>query len=548
MAGRRLRAFGVMAVAAVLLALVASAPRMVSPPVASAAVCNPTPHASGDVSITMTSGGKARTYQLHVPTGYDGVTPLPVVLNFHGLGSNIAQQVALADLNVRADAQDFIVATPQGILTSTGSPHWNITQATPGTYSADDVLFTSDMLADIASRVCIDVARVYSTGMSNGGMMSVRLACSLSSRIAAIAPVTGNYYPPLTPLLPSEVCPDTRPVPVIGFHGTADTVVPFNGGPGLNGVTFRDVDDEIMPAWAAHNGCTTGPTTTLAAPGVDLIEYGGCTDAATVQLYAVWDWDGAGPATTGGTHTWPGSPFTPSGETEEIDATDLMLAFFSNFTVPCASGDADCDAVLDANDICPAAYDPGQQNADRNFIELGPTKAFDDLTRPASDAPGDACDPDDDNDGRSDGDEAAGTGCGSAVTDALDDDTDGDRALDGVEGGIGTDPLNSASFPSAAQCGGMTDTDGDAVPSFREVCYFGTDPNVLNTDGDACHDGKEIASINADTTVNVIDLSQVAGAFGAAPGPPYIAPFDVNRDGVINVLDLSFVAGRSGPC
>jgi polyhydroxybutyrate depolymerase len=534
--------------AAVLLAVAASAPRLASPSIATAASCNPQPHAPGDFNISMTSGGIARTYRLHVPPGYNGVTGLPVVLNFHGLGSNIVEQVILADLNPRADAQTFIVATPQGIPTSLGQPHWNITMGPPGTYSADDVLFTSDMLADIASRVCIDVARVYSTGMSNGGMMSVRLACSLSSRIAAIAPVTGVYYPPLTPLIPSETCPDTRPVPVIAFHGTADASVPFNGGAGTSGLIFRDIDDEVIPEWAAHNGCTTGPATTLAAPGVDLIEYSGCVDSATVQLYAVWDWDGDGPETTGGTHNWPGSPYSPPGNTQEIDATDLMLAFMFQFTTPCASGDADCDAVPDTADNCGAAYNPGQNNNDRDFIELGPTKAFDDLTRPNSDALGDACDPDDDNDGLTDADELTGAACGGIITDPLKEDTDGDRVLDGAECAIGTDPTNAASFPSAAQCGATTDPDGDGVATFREYCYFNTDPNNANTDGDACDDGKEIASINADLAVNVIDLSQVAGAFGPAPGPPYIVQFDVNKDGAINVLDLSFVAGQFGNC
>lgn len=74
------------------------------------------------------------------------------------------------------------------------------------------------------------------------------------------------------------------------------------------------------------------------------------------------------------------------------------------------------------------------------------------------------------------------------------------------------------------------------------------DPLSTNTDGDACGDAREIASINGDTTVNSIDLQQVAGAFGPSTNPAYIADFDTNKDGSINAIDLQFVAARFGPC
>jgi polyhydroxybutyrate depolymerase len=543
--------FLTVAAAALLLALAASAPRLSSPPVAAAATCSPLPHAGGAFPRTIVSSGVNRDYHLYVPASYDGVTALPLVLNFHGLGSNIAEQVFVSDLYSRADAQGFFVATAQGLPTAgLDENHWNNMNFPPNSGESNDVQFVSDIIDDVAAQACLDVARVYSTGMSNGAQMSVRLACSLSGRVAAIAPVSAVYYPPMSPaFFPGETCPDTRPVPLIAFHGTADGSVPFNGGVGTGGFSFRDIDDVVMPAWAAHNGCNPTPATSLAAPGIDLIEYSACTESATVRLYVVFDYDGDGPATAGGGHDWPGSPYMPTGHTEQIEATDLMLAFFEQYMLPCAVGDADCDSRLDAADNCPAAYNPGQQNADANFLDLAP-KPFDDLTRPNSDTVGDACDTDDDNDGRSDADEASATGCAGHITDPGDADTDGDNFLDGAECALGADPTSIASKPLESACAPAGDADGDGISDRREVCYYNTDPSIVNTDGDLCSDGREVASINANAAVDVIDLQQVASETGfyTLPGSAAKVNFDVTKNAIIDVIDLQQVAARSGPC
>lgn len=545
---------GMALVLAVLLGLTAAVSGISSPRTASAATCSPLPHAGGNVSRTIVSGGVTRSYELHIPPSYDGVTALPLVLNFHGLGSNSFEQIFVSDLYPRADAQGLLIASPLGRST-TGQPlnHWNPIHFAPSSETSDDVLLASQIIDDVAAQVCVDVARVYAAGMSNGAQMSVRLGCSLSNRIAAIAPVGGSYFPPMITTYTAETCPDTRPMPVIAFHGTNDGSIPFNGGVGPYGVQFRDIDDEVIPAWAAHNGCNASPATSLAAPGVNLVEYSGCTDAATVQLYIVFDYDGDGPNTAGGGHIWPGSPYAPSGHTNAIEATDLMLAFFDQFSLSCAAGDTDCDTVADGVDVCAAAYDPGQRNTDGNFLDL-PGKAFDDITQPYSDSLGDACDTDDDNDGRSDADETGGIGCGGAVTDPLDADSDGDNYLDGAECLTGTMPdagfAGFSSRPTNAQCGPSTDADGDKLVAFREICFYGTDPVSVNTDGDACNDGREVASINANTQVNVVDLQQIASEFGVYSVPPTVVEvnYDITRDGNINVTDLQQTAAQFGSC
>ncbi len=219
-----------------------------------------------------------------------------------------------------------------------------------------------------------------------------------------------------------------------------------------------------------------------------------------------------------------------------------------------APADTDGDGILDANDNCPGDVNPLQQNNDRNFLDL-PGKAFDDLSQPHSDALGDVCDVDDDNDGRSDADEADGTGCGGgAVTAELDSDSDGDNYLDGAECVTGSDPLSMASKPTNAQCNTLagnpvsTDADADGLLAFREVCFYNTDPANGNTDGDACRDGREVASVNANNSVDVIDLLAIAQEAGpyAPPGSPVKVDFDATKNGSIDVLDLAFVASLAG--
>jgi hypothetical protein len=172
--------------------------------------------------------------------------------------------------------------------------------------------------------------------------MSSRLACSLSSRIAAVAPVDFVYYPPLSASIdPAEVCPDTKPIPMAAIVGEDDLYFPFHGGtsaslPFLTGLA--DVESQVMPAWATHNGCLTTPSNSAPFPGVRLAEYPACIDGATTRLYVVEDVDGPGPLTDGMGHHWPDSIIDPVAgpgqvslglNTHLMSATDVIWDFFA---------------------------------------------------------------------------------------------------------------------------------------------------------------------------------------------------------------------------
>ena len=175
--------------------------------------------APGDHTRTVKTEGRERSYQIHIPAKYDSKSPLPVVLALHGAAMNGPMMAAFCGLNKKADEAGFITVYPNG--TGIGIfPIWNAGGITTKDLT-DDVAFIRALLDDLARVLKVDSKRVFATGMSNGAMMCYRLAAELSDRIAAIAPVAGT--------MAIEKANPTRPVPIIHFHGTADTFVPFNG-------------------------------------------------------------------------------------------------------------------------------------------------------------------------------------------------------------------------------------------------------------------------------------------------------------------------------
>jgi polyhydroxybutyrate depolymerase len=270
----------------------------------------------------MTSGGAERSFRVVVPDGYDGTEPLPVVLGLHGLTVDYRAIPSLSGFDDMADRYDFIGVSPSGMLDAT-VPFWVAAPVEPNR----DVAYLADLLDLLEDELCIDPSQVFSTGMSNGGQMSSVLACQLGDRITAVAPLAGVEWP--------TSC-DGEPVPVMAFHGDADTIVTYEGG-GLNAAAIADLHewkgdvpeelaehggvDEAMANWAAHNGCDPEPEVEELTAEVTRSTWLGC-DADTI-LYRI----------VGGGHTWPNKPMpgfeaTFGHTTTDIDATDLMFEFF----------------------------------------------------------------------------------------------------------------------------------------------------------------------------------------------------------------------------
>jgi len=260
---------------------------------------------------SLVSSGQKRDYLLHVPPKYDRAKPTALVISMHGAALWPAAQMKTTQWNKVADEQGFIVVYPSG----TGFPRIFPME---GDALTADVRFISDLIDTLEAGYNIDRSRIYADGFSNGGGMAFALSCTLSDRIAAVGIVAGAQ------LLPWSWCTDSRPVPMIAFHGTADPIVPYEGGRTSKSPTrmpFPSVR-KWTAGWAARNRCGAEAVESAVAGHVSRLEYTKCAEGATVVLYTVG----------GGGHSWPGG--RPIAEwwvgptSHEIDATGVMWAFF----------------------------------------------------------------------------------------------------------------------------------------------------------------------------------------------------------------------------
>jgi polyhydroxybutyrate depolymerase len=174
-------------------------------------------------------GAIDRTYLLHVPPQAAPPLGYPLVFLLHGGGAGATGADSVSHLSVIADRENFLLVMPQGfgkVLADKTLGTWNAGNCCGAAMeqNIDDVKFISMLIDKLESDFNVNHKQVYVSGISNGGMMAYRLACELSDKIAAISAVAavGMF----------KQCDLKNPVPTIHFHGTADTCVPYAGGPG----------------------------------------------------------------------------------------------------------------------------------------------------------------------------------------------------------------------------------------------------------------------------------------------------------------------------
>ncbi len=296
---------------------------LIGPPETLEPDCSAVPAAQvGLQTGTITSNGIEYQFQFIVPSSYDGTTPIPAVLDFHGLGSNGAQQALFSGIAGLAEVEGFLSVQPTGVPAPDDDRNsWELPQFDqPG---RDDVQMVLDMIDFLGQNICIDPGRIYSIGMSNGGLFTSEVVCDLSERIAAAVSVAGVTH--------DDSCEPTRAVPYLAFHGIDDTTVPFNGG-GESSLGASDFFQQVMPEefsqFADDFGCTGSEDSSVTAE-ITLTSYTGCNDDIEMGFYAI---AGAG-------HTWPGSlvsvGITSLGVTNtDIDATATAWEFFQENSLP----------------------------------------------------------------------------------------------------------------------------------------------------------------------------------------------------------------------
>lgn len=276
----------------------------------------------------------ARNYILYIPQNYDPNTPTPVVVALHGRGASMVSQARSSGFNDVADEHGFIVLYPQAYDPNLQDPVWNYlldtTILTPMDWNDDEFLDT--LVDDLAKDLNIDMSRLYVTGLSNGGYMVNRLACTRSDRYAAFAPVSGA-----APFGLVQLCDGASHSPYMLVQGTADTISPWIGIVQPHPITGQSVYMiapvvTTMEFWAAHNECGTEVITedlesTDPDSSVTIMSVNDCPNDAAVVLYAVLD----------GGHNWPGVFDFESkllGEVNmDYNASEKIWEFFSQFTL-----------------------------------------------------------------------------------------------------------------------------------------------------------------------------------------------------------------------
>ena len=268
---------------------------------------------------------QGRKVLVHVPATLDPAQPAPLVLALHGGGGHaefMADDAHYA-LQKKADEAGFIVAFPNGYSKLPGEKFatWNAGGCCGDARDrgVDDVAFARAVVAAVQARWRVDAARVFATGMSNGGMMSHRLACEAADVFRAVASVAGTDA--------TDRCTPSRPISVLHIHARDDTHVLFDGGAGPG--AFRDTSKvmnfvsvpETVARWVARDRCSGPVRRTLDVPGAFCEVHAGCADGREVQLCVT---------ETGG-HSWPGAPTVRRGKpgaSTALDANDVIWRFF----------------------------------------------------------------------------------------------------------------------------------------------------------------------------------------------------------------------------
>ena len=266
---------------------------------------------------TIVSSGVTRRYLLYVPKTYDRSKATPLVISLHPGATWPAVEMNISRWNELADQHGFAVVYPEGSGAFLGGlgPGPQIWPMGPRSLGRD-VRFIADLIDKLEADYNIDSNRIYADGMSIGGGMAFALSCRLPDRIAAVGAVAAAQ------LLDWDLCRDSRPVPTVAFHGTADKFALYQGG---SSPIAPGMFPNIRP-WTAHvaqrNQCKGDPSDIRISRSVRRLAYTDCAKNADLTLYTI----------EGGGHTWPGgkhlAEWIAGHTTDDVNATNVMWEFF----------------------------------------------------------------------------------------------------------------------------------------------------------------------------------------------------------------------------
>lgn len=279
-------------------------------------------------SHSLVHNGEERTYHVRLPQDFRANKRHPLALVLHGgsgRGVDFDRVMTSGTLHAAAEARDVVLVFPEGI-----NKQWNDgrTEIFRGDEPHDDVGFISVLIDTLIEDYGVDASRVYATGISNGGFMSVRLAMELSNKLAAVVPVTAQVSQAIADRQP------THPISVMFVNGTDDPLVPYEGGHVRLFRVGRSRGEVLSTELSTrlfreHNNCVTTPVE-------EQLEDYDPDDGTTVQVRIYGDCDAGTEVVlikvNGGGHTWPGGnqylrPKRIGLVSRDIDASELILDF-----------------------------------------------------------------------------------------------------------------------------------------------------------------------------------------------------------------------------
>ena len=233
----------------------------------------------------------ARPFDVFVPTTYDGLEPMPLVILLHWLGATGDQVEAEYKVEAVAEEQHFLYVHPNGTVNEWGALSWNATDAccNSSTPPVDDSSYLASVIRQVKTEYNVDAHRVFVLGISNGGFMAYRMACDHADEISAIVSIVGATF------LDSNMCHPTQPVSVLEIHGTADDTVPYEGGQFAPGSRFPG-SERTVADWAALDGCAGERQLTgqrldlesgLSGNETRVSRFDGCPAGIGVELWVV---------------------------------------------------------------------------------------------------------------------------------------------------------------------------------------------------------------------------------------------------------------------
>lgn len=287
--------------------------------------------ATYDQRMDLKTGGFQRSYRVHVPSGYNGTTKMPMVVVIHGAFDTAKGIEKISGFSTLADKEDFVVLYPEGIGIFGYLQHWNAGHCCgkAAEDQIDDVGYLATAIEDACTRLSVDRQRIYMVGFSNGGMLTYRFAAERTEMLAAAAPIAASIGGrPTTDAPPWSIPKPKKPLPILVMHGLDDDDIRVEGGRSMHRKgerSYFSVADSVR-FWVDANACIGKPVDARIHRGaVSVRSWDRCGNDSVVVLCQISGWG----------HTWPGPYFTAGLPDHDplfnYDAAEMVWNFFKRF-------------------------------------------------------------------------------------------------------------------------------------------------------------------------------------------------------------------------